>query len=642
MCGISGIISFNKTARENQIRQITDIIAHRGPDDYGYFAYNSQNRISKDFKESGIDFNANVFFGHRRLSILDLTELGHQPMSYLDKRYYITYNGEVYNYLEIRIELEAKGYKFKSNTDTEVILASYHEWGEDCVYHFNGMWSFAILDTKINLVFCSRDRLGIKPFYYVRNKDFFGFGSEIKQLLKIDWVTSEVDYGILFDYIALGYYGGGSERTSFKSIKSLMGGYNLLIDLNTQSLNIKQYWDIDLSKQHIGKTDDQYAKEYYDIFYNAVELRMRSDVPLGTALSGGLDSSSIAVTVRDILHKYQSSQKQVTFTSITDYIKYDERDYAQLIIEEIKSDAFFTKPDPIDLFSNIDKIIWHHDEPFPNTSIYSGWNIAELVKSCGVTVSLDGQGPDEMLGGYFPFSTLLANDLKRLKFYSYYKKLNEINNLYSESNSRLIRKSISHLTYNRIPINRRPNVIKAMLFLQDDFFHEGLNASVKIQKKTKETSDLFLDHLYNAVKFGSLPGILRQVDRNSMAFSVESRVPFLDYRLVEYSFSLPNNQKINEGITKYVLRNALKDKMNEDVRTRSSKLGFVSGEQEWYKDPQYKDFFKSQLGDISSSFINVDYYNRIKKLGIEKGTYSPLLWKIINIAKWESIFLGGK
>ena len=346
MCGIAGVFSSKKSISPEVIQAMTEIVRYRGPDDFGYFGYNTQNRrftFFKDFESCAENFN--LYLGHRRLSILDLTELGRQPFEYLN-RYWITYNGEIYNYLEIKAELEAKGYTFRSHTDTEVILASYHEWGHNCLSKFNGMWSFAILDLESRSIFCSRDRLGIKPFYFYKSDSLFTFSSEIKQLLAVAEVQKSMNHKAVCDYFYYGTYNSIGTDTFFDSIHELPAGHFFIMHLDDNKFDFKcsKYWDIDLQNKLIGLSDSDYALRYLELFRDSVRIRMRSDVPLGSALSGGLDSSGIVSMVSLLLKEMEVPSIQNTFTSVSDHSQFDERIFADDVISKSNVKPHFVLP----------------------------------------------------------------------------------------------------------------------------------------------------------------------------------------------------------------------------------------------------------------------------------------------------------
>jgi asparagine synthase (glutamine-hydrolysing) len=650
MCGIAGIVSLKEPIKDWSLVQVmTDIISYRGPDDYGYLAVNSETREVFPFKKPAEVrmVHGNLLLGHRRLSIIDLSSAGHQPMSYDHEKLWIVYNGEVYNYIEIRHELEGKGYRFQTKTDTEVILAAYREWGKDCLHKFNGMWSFALWDKEKQELFCARDRLGVKPFYYHFNGHRFSFGSEIKQLLTLPWVEHKMHTGVMFDFIAIGVYGSNYRETCFEDICNLRGGHYLTFSLQaaptgTRQPEIVQWWDIDLKKKLFGLSDAQYAEKYYELFEDAVNLRLRSDVPVGTCLSGGLDSSGIVCVVDKLLKRKNISGKQKTFTAISDVTGYDEREYAQAVIDVTSVEPSFTLPTPEQLLRDLDKLLWHQDEPFTSTSIFAGWCVYGLARQQGVTVTLDGQGADEMLGGYdaMPISCL-AEDLVHARLLRFchnfmgYKKNHHLT-MYN-----LVKQIMRRTVKGRFPAQLMPFMHRAQKIINKDYLQEGLKRSVYLQnlKNSSNSLNYFDQQLYQATMSGSLPGILRQVDRNSMAFSLEARLPFLDYRLVEYTFALPSHQKIRHGLAKHVYRNALQGTLPEKVRQRVSKFGFITAEPFWIKG-KARQIFDDTFAQISHDVI----YNRIEIQKLYRNflmggqPFTPLLWKVFNTEHWRRLF----
>lgn len=640
MCGIAGVISLKNSISPEVIQAMTEIVRYRGPDDFGYLAYNTQNRGYTFFKENEFcDVNFNLYFGHRRLSILDLSDLGRQPFGYLN-RYWITYNGEIYNYLEIRAELEVRGYTFRSHTDTEVILASYHEWGHNCLKKFNGMWSFAILDIENRSLFCSRDRLGIKPFYFYKSDSLFAFSSEIKQLLTIPEVPKRLNNKVVCDYLYYGTYNSIGADTFFDSIQELPAGHFFIMDLDDNKFDFKcsKYWDIDLQNKLIGLSDSEYASRYLELFRDSVRIRMRSDVPLGSALSGGLDSSGIVSMVSLLLKEMEVPGLQNTFTSVSDHSQFDERIFADEVISKSNAKPHFVLPTAETLWNDHLKLVYHQEEPFISTSIYAGWCISRLIRENGVIVSLDGQGPDEMMGGYLPYTYILGQNLQDNHYLDFLKNLNGFSNYRGLSRLLMIRSSLALLKDNKQNrfISKKPHV----------FTNDGFEAIVKPYMNkpyvvhSYQNGDPFLSYSYHSTRIDTLPGILKQVDRNSMAFSTETRLPFLDYRLVEYTFSLPMNQKVRSGQTKYVYRNAMKGILPDSIRNRNSKLGFATAESFWFKG-----YFKQILIDtfnqipaespIDKNKILLDFENYISG----KSPFSMNFWKVFNFEVWRNSFL---
>lgn len=642
MCGISGIISFNHSISPSKILKMTDIISYRGPDDFGYLAYNTDNKSYFPFKDiTSIADEYNLYFGHRRLSILDLSPAGHQPFSYMDDRYWITYNGEIYNYIEIREELLRLGYKFRSNTDTEVILAAFHEWSNDCLNRFNGMWSFAILDKDTNTLFCSRDRLGVKPFYYNFSNGIFSFSSEIKQLLTLEHVVKERNNKSVADYLYYGTYNSIGEQTFFNEIFELKGGHYFTLNLNELNNKITpiKYWDIDLSKKTSNLADKEYAEKYLELFIDSVKLRMRCDVPLGSALSGGLDSSGIVSVVSKLLREQNISGLQKTFTSVSDQKQFDERNFAEAVIKNSNVEPYFVLPTANTLNEDFDKLIYHQEEPFISTSIYAGWCVSKLIKSNGVTVSLDGQGPDEMMGGYHPFNDVLAQNLLEYNLKEFYINLAGYHKIHGFSYTFIIRSVLSYIR----KLNAKQVILKPTIFSKvgyNDIIKPNLNGRCILEKINNELP--FDSYSYNATRVNTLPGILKQVDRNSMAFSVETRLPFLDYRLVEYTFSLPIHQKVRGAVSKIVYRNAMKGILPEEVRTRKSKLGFATAEAFWFKKEFKKTILDSFQQIPSDSIINKNLMiNNYIDFCNDKAPFDINFWRVFNFINWEKQFING-
>ena len=392
MCGISGIItSSNLKNEKNNLVKMTNIISHRGPDGFGYYQ------------------NEKVNFGHRRLSIIDITDGGHQPMTYQEK-YTITYNGEVYNYLEIKKTLVEFGYKFQSESDTEVILAAYDKWGVECVQYFNGMWAFAIHDTAKNIVFCSRDRFGVKPFYYSTIEDTgFVFGSEIKQVLT--FIKRPIaNIKILLSYLVQNIT-NYSEETFFESILELRGGHNLIFDLSTNQFLIEQYYNITIDDniQNLSK-ENAYASFEKEL-ERSITWRMRSDVKVGTCLSGGLDSSSIA-TFASKINKKVSTQSFCSITAQSTEPTTDESHYAQLVGKHLGLEQHFTKPTKEDFYKNIDELIYTQEEPFVGPTVFMQYFVMKEARKNGIIVLLDGQAADvSLLGYYVIFRLILTQNL---------------------------------------------------------------------------------------------------------------------------------------------------------------------------------------------------------------------------------------
>ncbi len=655
MCGIAGIVATNGAASAATLERITSLVRYRGPDDHGYLGYNSRTRdvrFSQDARElePGDDTTFDVLLGHRRLAILDLSEQGRGPMPSRDRRLWITYNGEIYNYIELRDELAALGHRFVSGTDTEVILAAYRQWGTECLHRFNGMWAFALLDLDRNILFCARDRLGVKPFYYHWDGNAFSFGSEIKQLLAVPGVSRKAHVGVLFDYLVFGSYGCNSEQTFFDDVLDLRGGHYLVVPLHSLqgwTPTPVRWWTISLRNRQEGWTDRQYAARYLELFEDAVRLRLRSDVPLGTCLSGGLDSSGIVCMVDQLLSRAGIEGLQKTFTATSDNPRFDERNYAQAVIKSTRVEPAFVMPSAERLLTDLDRLIWHQDEPFISTSIFAGWCVYGLARERGVTVTLDGQGPDEMLGGYLPmmYPALLTDSLRSFRLTEVAANARGIHDVLGLPYGKIAWDVIHEAGGGMLPVPLMPSIGRARKIFSAAFLREGIRASVVLERladmggwRRRVGGTLFDQKLFQATFYDSLPGILRQVDRNSMAFSIESRLPFLDYRLVEFTFSLPARQKLDGGVAKQVYRRALSGLIPDSIRDRRSKLGFVTAESDWFRDGARARLGATLEGIGAGAPYRAAWVQaRFRAFVAGQIPYDPLLWRVFNLERMRAI-----
>jgi asparagine synthase (glutamine-hydrolysing) len=647
MCGIVGIYyTRHDPVKLKHLEEMTGILYHRGPDDRGFLLINmltgekSQSRETKELESFSEKHHPDLGLGHRRLSVIDLSDGGHQPMGNEDGSLWVVYNGEVYNYLEIRKELEALGHRFKSNSDTEVILHAYQEWGIDCLGHFNGMWAFAIVDLTRNRIFCSRDRGGVKPFYYIYDGGRFCFASEIKALLEIDNFSIKPNEQIIADYLFSGLL-DHTHETFFKNIYQLRPGSYLLLEGNR--LTIQSYWDIEAKEVRFAHEAD-YAERFFELFQDSIRLRLRSEVPIGSCLSGGLDSSSIVCLANKVLFYGQSidpklvGERQKTFSSCFEDYVYDERKFIELVIQQTGAERNYVFPQPHNVFKDLTKLVWHQDEPFGSTSIYAQWNVMKLAQERGVTVLLDGQGGDELLAGYLPsFYFLFSHALKKRDLVRLIKEIKGFWKNYKKMPEQFMAKMLAAI----VPNGAKPLVRKFMkgeIGWAEKGFQKRYYRS--FSKPVKFEHDLD-NYLYQIFRFLVLPGLLHYEDRNSMAFSIETRLPFLDYQLVEYIFSLPPDQKIKDGVTKVVLRNAMKGTLPEEVRNRKDKMGFVTPEDIWFRTD-----LKERIEQIldSKEFAERDYFNipKVKEAFIDhcdgKKNISSTIWRWVNLELWMRTF----
>lgn len=600
MCGLSGIIQKNNVSvKKNDIKLMNDLIEHRGPDDEGYF------------------FERNFALGHKRLSIIDLSEKGHQPMNYLNK-YIIVFNGEIYNYIELKRQLVKIGYKFNSETDTEVILASYDKWGTDCVIHFNGMWSFALYDRLKNTIFLSRDRFGIKPLYFANVNNQFVFGSEIKQIIKF-FSDKKMNLNVLMDYLVLGFE-DHSDSTFYKDVFKLQASHNLVYNLVNNNYNIYKYYEI---KFHdlTNISNNEAIKIFKENFNNSISLRLRSDVKVGTCLSGGLDSSSIA-TIASNLYKSNSSKQFHAITAKSIEKDSDESYYAKLVASNSDLKLFITKPGETDFDNKIDDIIKLQEEPFGLPNVLMQYFVFEKAAEQKCKVMLDGQGGDEILLGYERYYPAYLLSLEKLSLVKEFFK--------SSQNSKLSQKQ---LFYYMIYFTSSFIRLKLLMNKNNFIYKDYLNIIDKklIQDHGKSYRNVFELQKLEISKL-QLEHLLKYEDRNSMFHSIESRLPFLDYKLVEMALSFDVKFKFRNGYTKHILRKAMDGIMPDEVVWRKNKFGFNSPEKYWNNK---LDCSLPGLLNNSSIFNNISNINKLKLnlpiLDLKKK------WRIFNLIKWEKL-----
>ncbi len=613
MCGICGFV--NKRRREftkESLKAMLSVIQHRGPDAEGIYVWK------------------NVGIGHRRLSIIDLSEDGNQPMSYLE-RYVMTYNGEVYNYLELKRVLEKKGYSFKTKTDTEVILAAYDCWKEDCLKYFNGMWAFAILDKKRNRIFMARDRYGIKPFYYYKDNSNLLFASEIKQILKVKPELAVANTGRLQEFLMYGITESG-EKTFYDQIYSLKPGHQIVYDIYNESFEITRWYDYNhnIRKKSYTKTVTEFRK----LFEDAVNLRKRADVRIGACLSGGIDSSAIVCTyMKD--EKAELSAISSCYKGVKEK-RYDEREYIDAVVKKTGVDSVKVYLTFEEGYSNLEKIIWHMDEPFSSFSILAQWKVFKEAKRKGLTVMMDGQGADEQLCGYTSFIfPALIDDVNHLRLINY---LNTV---------RFLRKRAC-----LEKINYRALSLKAVLYSKwlgriKKLYEAGKtkgtvsgNELFKFECKISEKHNFMDIFRYSKhMMEQNLLSLLHYEDRNSMSFSIESRVPFLDYRLVNLNMSLPSCYKIRNGFTKALLRDAMKGLLPEKIRKRVSKLGFAAPEDVWINENDSLIFSElSQACDELPSLVDKGKVLEWHRKCVETNKKDEFVFRIICLAKWKKVY----
>ena len=606
MCGINGFSWSN----EFLIREMNEAIRHRGPDDEGVF------------------LDERVSLGHVRLSIIDLSPKGHQPMKYKrgGRELWIVYNGEVYNFRKLREELEKRGYIFNSSTDTEVILAAYMEWGPECVERFNGMWAFAIYDVKKREVFLSRDRFGIKPLYYYYDGQNIIFSSEIKGILTHSIPRIPNDDAI-FDFL---YYNlvDHMEDTFFEGIKRLMPGHNAIFDIETRKLKVWRYYNL---RERISRGVKANPERFRRLFKQAVKRRLIADVPVGSCLSGGLDSSSIVCIMREI----EQDADIRTFSLVFPGFKLDESKYQEEVVKKCRVEWNQTTFEPEDILNDIMDLIRTQEEPFSTLSIYGQYRVMKLAREMGMKVLLDGQGSDEILAGYHYFFGYYYYELfKALKWGAL---IREILSYRKKTGSNLALRYFFGLL---LPERLQRWILNRGSILKDESLKEHSH-----RKDPRFRRKPLNQALVDAVLY-TLPSLLRFEDKNSMRWSIETRVPFLDPELVEYVLSTDSTAKIWKGITKAILREALKGVVPEVILKRTDKIGFATPDKEMANSTEIKELIWDVIS--SESFKNRKYWDwrkihEIYKKGKSNGVFiGEIVWKAVILELWLREWIDGE
>lgn len=568
MCGISGIIQSAPAFDAGHLQKMTASLQHRSPD--GIHCWQNPDNT--------------VLLGHGRLAIIDCTALAAQPMHYL-QRYTIIHNGEIYNYIELREQLEKEGYTFQSRSDTEVILAAYDYWEDECVEHFDGMFAFAIWDEKEKELFAARDRFGEKPFFYHFNGQQFLFASEMKAIWAAG-IARIPNQKMLFNFITIGYVDNPSrpEETFFENIFKLPPASKLYYNSFTRELEIEKYWDLDTNIQQNKITDQQAIEQFRGLLDVSVKRRLRSDVSLGTSLSGGLDSSSIAASIANIIGTGQSLS---AFTAVFPGFEKDEQVYSKEVAGQFGLHQRTVTISGEELANDWEKFSWQQEEPVGSASVYAQYRVFELAKQYGVTVLLDGQGADEILAGYHKYYKWYWQELfqKRKLFSSHELGATKALGI----NERFGLRNVAASLFPDLA-----SVILEQRYLVQALKQQDLHKDfVKLQSKEAYYSVPDANGLNNRLYFNTcihgLEELLRYADRNSMAHGREVRLPFLSHELVEFVFSLPPHFKIRQGWTKWLLRAAMDKKLPDNITWRRDKTGFEPPQKEWMQHQRVKD-----------------------------------------------------
>ena len=605
MCGIAGIVRTDGApAEQAEIQSMTDVVAHRGPDGQGHF------------------LDGPVALGHRRLSILDLSDHGRQPMHYADGALVMTYNGEIYNYIEIRGELRALGYEFESETDSEVVLAAYDCWGEGCVERFNGMWAFAIYDRPRRRLFMSRDRFGIKPFYYAQSGHRFVFGSEIRQLLPFgSGARANLDVVRTFlvtDAAEL------DDATFFADVRKLQGGHNAVYDLGSNRFKISRFYELVGQREISGLAAPEAIERFGAMLSDAVRLRLRSDVKVGTCLSGGLDSSTVATLASEIYHR-SAEDAFAAITAVSEQESNNEARFAQLVVESNALDWHPVRPSYQGFSDTLQSVVRAQEEPFGSPSLTMQYFVMKAARENGITVLLDGQGGDETLLGYEKYyAAYIASSFRRD----------------GVAATIAAARSAARNNAKMGPMNLAKYLVGGMLAPARYAYYTRRHSYFKSRPPRPPHLSSFARNCLNSFELQklevlstNLPILLRYEDKNSMAHGIETRLPFLDYRLLEMSLSLPDGYKIRDGWTKWILRKVMNGRMPDAIVWRKNKFGFEAPENLWLK--RHHEAMRTAI-EASPMLRELTDTRRLSSALGKLDRRS--LWRLYSLALWEDMF----
>jgi asparagine synthase (glutamine-hydrolysing) len=612
-----------------------DMAAHRGPDGRGWRVFDSPA--------------GPVALGHRRLSIIDLDERAAQPMPSVDGRLWLIFNGEIYNYLELREELKAQGVRFRTQSDAEALLEAYARWGEAALDKLVGMFAFLIFDDRDKKLFAARDRFGIKPLYYVATPHGVAFASEIKQLLGLPGVERRINLRRADDYLSAGLT-DHAEDTLFDGVRQLRAGECALLDLSggrTEQPKVRRYYEAPREKGPALSERDAAAR-FKELFEQSVALHLRADVRVGSCLSGGLDSSSIVCVMDRLLKKQGATEPIHTVSACYSEKEVDEKPFMDAVTAETHTAPHYVYPKPEDAFALAETITWHQDEPFGSTSVYSQWRVFEEAKARRVKVMLDGQGADEQLAGY------------HLSFLTYAQSLADRGD--GVALARLIMErwrshgvspagQLKSLIAPHAPSWLKAGIKEAIgadgpgagwmrTALLDGAREAGGAIAATMRREGVASLDTIGELCLLLVKGTSLPMLLRFEDRNSMAHSIEARVPFLDHRLVEFTLRLWDEHKIVGAETKRVLREAMRGVLPEKVRTRRDKLGFATPESAWFRGPLRPLVIDGVEATLARYPDLLDPKETRALMTAALDGRRPLdftLWRIINFGVWGKV-----
>lgn len=619
MCGIAGIIA-HRPVRPEAIEAMLALIAHRGPDGEGAW-YNDDSTVA---------------FGHRRLAVIDPTPAGAQPMVDPSGNYVLTFNGEIYNYLEIAERLKNEGVSLRTQCDTEVLLAAYMAWGTACLKEFNGMFAFALYDRRKNIVFCARDRFGEKPFLFHLTPDLFAFASEYKSLLALEGIGTSLEQTHLLQFLHMPRQGLDDEaQTVFSDIGQLLPGEQAILHLDTFEFEVSRYWDVKPDPAIAGLSEDDAVAGFRDLLSDSIRLRLRSDVPLGSCLSGGLDSGSIVCLSRQQLGDQTPYH---VFTGRFPDTSADEWQYAQEVISATGAISHITEPTANGFLEDLDDFIWLNELPVGSSSQYAQWKVFQQAKDVGITVLLDGQGADELLGGYEQY---FANYLDTLPAAQRATEIRVIEERYplALSNGPARWKQ-------KLPVALRRLLARATGKGSDPVFGLTDEAAASIRNmppvSPRAQFNSLSDALYEDSFRAHLPTLLRYGDRNSMAHSREVRLPFCDHRIAEFTLSLPPEYLMGGAQTKRLLRQSMAGILPERIRTRWNKQGFLPPQENWFNEgllTYLRDLVENRQF-AERGHWNVSWWQAcLRRFEAGEDQLAWTLWRPLIAEAWQAAFV---
>lgn len=661
MCGISGILSPSEfSARE--LQKLTNLITHRGPDDEGYLlvgrksivagghdtpdlVWQSRRLQTPDCQiQDIVEGTFSLGMGHRRLSIIDLTAGGHQPLCDSTRKLWIVFNGEIYNYKQLRSQLSDLGHQFLTDSDTEVLLCSFKQWGKECLDRLEGMWSFVIYDSTKNRLFFARDRFGIKPLYFWTSPDGdLYWGSEIKQFTSCPKWVARLNHKMALDYLMYAMTDHTSE-TMFQGVTQLSPGCYLDVDIDqfrsSKSNSLEPVAWYHIPEIGFQGSFEEACTEFKKQFFYAIESHLQADVPVGSALSGGIDSSSIVCAIHRLLQLTSVPQK--TFSSCSYDPRFDERYWVEEILKEKNLEAYFVYPKGDEVFKKTDELIWSMDEPYQSQSVFLGAAVFELARANDVRVLLNGQGADEYINCYEQLQLFLFSDsLKAGQFGDYFRLLRKANHSKKmQWLTLMLERKLpgpTHLLLRRYSASKSQRSLFGQSLDFDKFQCEVRHPYLKDKYRRGSARQITERQLLT----DPLPKYLRWEDRNSMACSIEARVPFLCHPLVEFTCNLPTHYKTTLAEPKRIVTESLKGCLTESVRKRREKMGFTTPEQNWLMRDNVDDFKRALAANLDYSQGLICPKGATEYLGRMQSGRIPFnnnYWRLIAFCIWMRVF----